>query len=107
MRPANPAAATDDVSEMAVVDTFTKLIFDQGAEYSAEEREIIETLRLVDDNLLPDSPQEMGSYLRALGVEEMIKLVGRVVACLGEGAAAPGSGIHQRESQSGLPRHHH
>ncbi|MFV8819105.1 hypothetical protein [Haliea sp. E17] len=72
---------------MAVVDTFTKLIFDQGSEYSSEERAIIETLRLVDDNLLPDSPQEMGAYLRALGVQEMIELVSQVVARLGREAA--------------------
>ncbi len=78
------AAATAEVSEMAVVDTFTKLIFEQESEYSADERAIIEALRRVDGNMLLDSPEEMGAYLKALGVAEMIKLVGRVVSRLAD-----------------------
>lgn len=79
-----PAPATTEVSEMAVVDTFTKLIFERETEYSADERAIIEALRRVDDNMLLDTPEEMGAYLKALGVSEMIKLVGRVVSRLAD-----------------------
>ena len=98
MRPAKPAAPTSNVSEMAVVDTFTKLIFDQSSEYSSEERSIIEALRLVDDNLLPDTPREMGAYLRALGVEEMIALVSHVVERFA--GSPPAAGIGRSETAS-------
>lgn len=72
------------ISEMAIVDTFTKLIFDQEeAQYDALERHVIRTLRLVDASVAVDNYRDMGCYLRAMGVEEMIQLVGRVRAQLG------------------------
>lgn len=71
-------------SEMAIVDTFTRLIFGEE-DYSSSENLIIETLRLVDPNVALDSRSEMGQYLRALGVSEMIRLVSRVEARLIEG----------------------
>ncbi len=66
------------VSELAIVDTFTKLIFGQESRYSTAELRIIQALRITDNNVAQDSHPEMGTYLRALGVEEMIKLVSRV-----------------------------
>jgi len=69
---------TDGVSEMAIVDTFTKLIFGESAQYSSQELLIIQALRLADANVAFDSHSDMGDYLRALGVAEMIHLVADV-----------------------------
>ena len=70
--------AHEAVSEMAIVDTFTKLIFGQESHYSSSEQLIIEALRLVDASVAADNHREMGQYLRTMGVEEMIQLVSRV-----------------------------
>ena len=66
------------VSEMAIVDTFTKLIFGEDSRYNAGELRIIQAFRMVDTNVVFDSHRDMGAYLRALGVQEMIELVTRV-----------------------------
>ena len=66
------------VSELAIVDTFTKLIFGEESRYTDTELRIIQALRVTDNNVALDGHREMGVYLRALGVEEMIKLVSRV-----------------------------
>ncbi len=63
---------------MAIVDTFTKLIFGQESRFSCEERRIIDALRLTDPAVSLDSYRDMGNYLRALGVQEMISLVNQV-----------------------------
>ena len=63
---------------MAIVDTFTKLIFGEEDDYSAGELSIIQAFRTADANVLRDSHGDMGEYLRALGVREMIDLVSRV-----------------------------
>ena len=65
-------------SEMEIVDTFTKLIFGSGDDLSATDMAVIASLRQVDDNVTLDRVDDMGVYLRALGVKEMIKLVSRV-----------------------------
>ena len=66
------------VGEMAIVDTFTKLIFGEESQYSNQELMIIQAFRTVDTNVVLDSHRDMGAYLRALGVGEMIKLVSLV-----------------------------
>ena len=66
------------VSEMEIVDTFTKLIFGGERHYTDLESEIIQGLRTSDPDFAFDSHAELGSYLCALGVEEMIKLVSQV-----------------------------
>lgn len=66
------------VTEMTIVDTFTKLIFAVDDDYSAVELAVIETFRAVEDNVFRDTVAEMGEYLRNLGVREMIQLVARV-----------------------------
>ena len=63
---------------MEIVDTFTKLIFGVDRDFTDKELAIIQMLRQVDDNIAMDNQREMGVYLRALGVAEMIKLVRRV-----------------------------
>ena len=65
------------VTEMAIVDTFTKLIFGDEA-YSEQESLIIDAFRSVCPDIQRDSCQEMGEYLRNLGVREMIQLVSRL-----------------------------
>lgn len=77
------------VSEVAIVDTFTKLIFGEEADFSARELSIIHALRLVECRLDMDRHKDLGTYLRALGVAEMISLVGSVRNQL---LKAPGSG---------------
>ncbi len=70
--------AEAQVGEMAIVDTFTKLIFGEENQYSNHELMIIQAFRHVDANVELDSHRDMGTYLRALGVSEMIKLVSSV-----------------------------
>ena len=79
----------DADGEMLIVDTFTRLIFGEEGRFDAGELSIINALRRVDQGVAADSHREMGQYLRALGVEEMIQLVARVQAYL---AATRGAG---------------
>ena len=84
------ARETGPVTEMAIVDTFTKLIFGDER-YSDRESMIIEALRAVNADVLRDNHREIGEYLRSLGVREMIQLVSRVkehIAAHGDAAAA-------------------
>ena len=66
------------VTEMTIVDTFTKLIFAVDDDYSALEYAVVDAFRAVEANVYRDSTVEMGEYLRDLGVREMIQLVARV-----------------------------
>ena len=83
-------------SEMAIVDTFTKLIFGEGDAYSTGELQIIQALRAVDANVALDSHRDMGEYLRALGVQEMIQMVTRVQQQLAEGLSGLGGATPAR-----------
>jgi hypothetical protein len=62
------------VTEMAIVNTFTKLIFCEEA-YTVRELSIIDAFQAMEVNVSSDSRIEMGEYLRNLGVREMIQLV--------------------------------
>ncbi len=73
-------------SELAIVDTFTKLIFGEE-EFSSRELSIIQALRVVEGQLRSQGHRDMGIYLRALGVREMIELVGSVRIQLASGVA--------------------
>ena len=68
-------------NEILALDTFTKLIFGVEDELSSQDLLIIRALRMIDDNIALDDHTEMGVYLRALGVNEMIKLVAQVRRC--------------------------
>ena len=72
-------------TELAIVDVFTKLIFGVDQELDDQEMSVVQALRQVDHNIYMDSSREMGTYLRALGVKEMIKLVALVKSQLEEG----------------------
>ena len=65
------------VTEMVIVDTFTKLIFNDVA-FSSVQLKIIEALRLICPDVHSDSFRVMGEYLRDMGVREMIQLVARL-----------------------------
>jgi hypothetical protein len=78
MQRAYKYSESSQVGEMAIVDTFTKLIFGEEDDYSAGELQIIQAFRAADANVLLDSHRDMGEYLRALGVREMIELVSLV-----------------------------
>jgi hypothetical protein len=72
----------EPVSEMAIVDTFTRLIFGAQDGFSSSDELIIQALRVVDASCALDDYSDLGEYLRALGVAEMIELVTRVQANL-------------------------
>lgn len=95
--------ASEPVSEMAIVDTFTKLIFGMEREYSGGELLIIEAVRLVDAGAARDSYEELGLYLRSMGVEEMIQLVSRVQRRVGIDARF----IASESGESALDRRTH
>ncbi len=76
-------------SEMMIVDLFTKLIFGQVDQLCDQELNIVQALRIADNNISMDSYQEMGVYLRALGVQEMIGLVSRVKLAVAQGELMP------------------
>jgi len=88
MNGAGNLGATGQAGEMAIVDTFTKLIFEEEGALTSGEELIIEAFRLVDHSVALDSYRDMGIYLRALGVAEMIQLVSQVQICLVDGAQA-------------------
>lgn len=97
---ANVHANTSPVNEMAIVDTFTKLIFGDERGYAPDELRIIAAFRSVEHTVMRDTYQEMGFYLRDLGVREMIELVGEVKACLLEVSSAP-RGVDFRSTSDG------
>lgn len=78
MKRAQSSMDSSQMSEMAIVDTFTKLIFGEDSRYSNRELMIIQAFRMVDTNVVFDSHRDMGRYLRALGVGEMIQVVEKV-----------------------------
>lgn len=83
MRHARKEQDSSPVSEMAIVNTFTKLIFGDDA-YTARELSIIEALRLNSGGALCENRRAMGDYLRNLGVREMIDLVSGLRQSLAE-----------------------
>lgn len=101
--------AESPVTEMAIVNTFTKLIFGDEVN-SPRELSIIEAFRSVDAGIQRDSHKELGEYLRNLGVREMIQLVSRLRQHMQDtaersgtarGQAVPSARIGQREQNRG------
>lgn len=78
MRWAGSGVQLDVPDEMAIVDTFTRLIFADEGDYSHSELQVIAALRIVEPNMAVDDMSAMGIYLRTLGVAEMLRLVARV-----------------------------
>ena len=101
MKRAQTGRDGSQASEMAIVDTFTKLIFGEDSRYTNNELRIIQAFRTVDTNVMFDSHRDMGAYLRALGVGEMIELVSRVQRQLAGGAPVPPSTPLAQDSHGG------
>ena len=88
MRQSHGDKGVGPITEMAIVNTFTKLIFgDEG--FTDRESGIIEALRSVSPDVLHDTHHGIGEYLRGLGVREMIQLVSRVRQHTAEHGSAP------------------
>ena len=91
------------VTEMAIVNTFTKLIFGDEA-YTTCELAIIAAFRSLDGTVARDTYKEMGEYLRNLGVREMIQLVSSLRQQIADCAkAASASSILTRSTHSPQP----
>ena len=102
MRRADEDSGSSGTDEMAVVDTFTKLIFGDS-DVSEREIEIIQTLRVVNPDVWCDSHAQMGAYLRSLGVREMIQLVSQVKQQMARDTHLPSIDGASDESPSAVP----
>lgn len=103
MKYADTIALGDTPNEMAIVDTFTRLIFADEGTYSAKELEVVAALRCVEPELAADDMLAMGEYLRALGVAEMMRLVSRVQPYCGPMQAPLISGRRRKTSTGRRP----
>ena len=63
------------MDEMSIVDIFTKLIFDAQSALDESEVQVLALLTHYDETLLKASRRDVSEYLRAMGVDEMIKVV--------------------------------
>lgn len=88
----DPGPEPGNVTEMAIVNTFTKLIFGDES-YTTSELAIIAAFRSLDGAVARDTYREMGEYLRNLGVREMIQLVSslrqQIADCAGAASSSP------------------
>lgn len=66
------------IDEMAIVDIFTKLIFDAEASMDHWESVMVDLLCEYEPSLLEASPREVSEYLRSMAVSEMIVVVGHL-----------------------------
>ena len=66
------------IDEMAIVDTFTKLIFDAEAKIDHWESVMVSLLCEYEPTLSKASPREVSEYLRSMAVSEMIIAVGHI-----------------------------
>jgi len=96
----DPGPHLGQVTEMAIVNTFTKLIFGDEA-YNTSELAIIAAFRSLDGSVERDTYTEMGEYLRDLGVREMIQLVSSLRQQITDCAkAASSSRSHSKSIQA-------
>jgi hypothetical protein len=63
------------MDEMSIVDIFTKLIFDAQSALDESEVQVLALLTHYDETLLKASRRDVSEYLRAMAVDEMIKVV--------------------------------
>lgn len=66
------------MDEMSIVDVFTKLIFDAQSSLNDNEELVLSLLTHYDETLLNASRRDVSEYLRAMGVDEMIRVVSTV-----------------------------
>ncbi|CAA0090858.1 Uncharacterised protein [Halioglobus japonicus] len=87
------------VTEIAIVNTFTKLIFGDEA-YTLREQSIIDAFQTMDVSAISGSHTEMGEYLRNLGVREMIQLVSGLQQHLSRYSNVLPRAMHEKEAAS-------
>lgn len=81
-------------SEMAIVNTFTRLIFGDDTGFSNQELRIVEALAAVQAGAIrPLESSDWAACLQAMSVAEMIELVGAVRARLEQEASAAPLGV--------------
>lgn len=66
------------MDEMSIVDIFTKLIFDAQSALDDSEVQVLALLTHYDETLLKASRRDVSEYLRAMGVDEMIRVVSKL-----------------------------
>ena len=66
-------------TELMIDDVFTRLIFGVARQWDEQELLIMRALSQLDEDVSHYGEFELGSYLRALGVQEMILLVSQVM----------------------------
>lgn len=69
---------SDIISEMSIVDVITQLIFDTDFEFDDSQQLILAALRQIDQGLYGVHRRNLSEYLRAMPVDEMIKLVTQI-----------------------------
>ncbi|MCR8922436.1 hypothetical protein NO559_06605 [Dasania sp. GY-MA-18] len=69
---------SDSISEMAIVDLFTRLIFDADAVLDESDQLVLAILQHSDASLAAASRVDISEYLRAMDVREMIAVVASV-----------------------------
>ncbi len=69
------------IDEMSIVDVLTKLIFNTDSDLNETELLIVSLLAQVDNPMPSTSRRDISEYLRAMGVDEMIQLVGQLKRC--------------------------
>ena len=70
-----PPLHTHQFNEMEIVDLFTRIIFDANTDLDDNEERVIDLLRLSDDYIETANRRDISEYLRAMGVDEMIRSV--------------------------------
>lgn len=75
-----PLASHDKgvINEMLIVDVFTQLIFDAESVLNDTEERIIDCLESIEGSLTHSPRRDIGEFLRAMPVDEMISLVAKV-----------------------------
>lgn len=91
-------------ADMAVVETITRLILCDAGDLSAEDQEIVQALRLVDEEAAGDTLHDMGIHLASLEVAEMIELVAKVRERLAGGRLPAGDAASPVSSRPQLSR---
>lgn len=93
---------TGAMSEMAIVDVFTRLIFDADTRLNKSERMVIDLLCLHESSLAGASRRDISEFIRTMTIEEMIEMVNQLKTQLDQqlGLIAASHTAHRR------PLHH-
>jgi hypothetical protein len=83
------------IGEMAIVDIFTKLIFDSAVVLEPSEQHIIDVFAVLESTLTGASRRDVSEFLRAMTIEEMISAVNQLkIAIEQQGMVTNGKARH-------------